>query len=197
MNPKLWPNLISGARVALMPAVLTTAIAGSRVWFVTLLAAALLTDAVDGFLARRLNAHTELGRKLDSVADYLTLITGIAGIALLWPEIMRRELPWVGLGLTSFFAVVVYGYVRLGRAPFYHTWASKAAAIATAFSLVPLLAEWSATPFHVVISLQVLVGLEEMAIAFLVPGHAGEMPSVWHALRLRRTNRTARVPRAV
>lgn len=187
MNPKRWPNLISGTRVALMPAVLTTAIAGLRSWFVLLLTAALLTDAIDGFLARRLNAHTELGRKLDSVADYLTLITGIAGIALLWPEIMRRELPWVGAGLASFFAVVVYGFVRLGRAPFYHTWASKVAAVGTALSLIPLLAGWSATPFHVLIAVQVLVGLEELAIAFLVPEHAGEMASVWHALRLRQT----------
>lgn len=188
MNPKLWPNLLSATRVALMPAVLTTAIAGSRRWFVVLLVAALATDALDGFLARRLNAYSDLGRKLDSVADYLTMITGIAGIALLWPEIMRRELPWVGVGFAAFFAVVVHGLVRFGRAPCYHTWASKAGAVATAFSLVPLLAGWSAVPFHVVIGFQILVGLEELTIAILVPAHVGEMPSAWHAWRLRREN---------
>lgn len=186
MNPKLWPNLLSGTRVALMPAVLATAIAGSRPWFVVLLVAALTTDALDGFVARRLNAYSDLGRKLDSVADYLTMITGTAGIALLWPEIMRRELPWVCTGFAAFFAVVVHGLVRIGRAPCYHTRASKVGAVATAFSLVPLLAGWSAAPFHVMIGLQVLVGLEELAIAFLVPAHVGEMPSAWHAWRLHR-----------
>lgn len=185
MNRKLWPNLLSGTRVALMPAVLATAIAGSRPWFVVLLVAALTTDALDGFVARRLKAYSDLGRKLDSVADYLTMITGTAGIALLWPEVMRRELPWVCTGFAAFFAVVVHGLVRLGRAPCYHTWASKTGAVGTAFSLIPLLAGWSATPFHVMIGLQVLVGLEELAIALLVPAHVGEMPSVWHAWRLR------------
>ncbi|MEY4939624.1 MAG: hypothetical protein RIQ93_1359 [Verrucomicrobiota bacterium] len=179
-----------------MPAVLAIALAGSRGWFIALLAAALLTDALDGFLARRWNAHTALGRKLDSVADYLTMITGIAGISLLWPDIMRRELPWVVVGLASFFAVVVYGFVRLGRAPFYHTWASKIAAVATAFSLIPLLAGWSATPFHVMMALQVLVGVEEMAIAFVLPAHTGEIPGIWHALRLQRMRPAARVLRA-
>jgi phosphatidylglycerophosphate synthase len=89
------PNLLSALRIALMPAVLLTAVGGSKPWFVGLLVAALLTDAFDGFLARRLHAESELGRKLDSFADYLVMITGIAGIALLWPDIMRRELPWV------------------------------------------------------------------------------------------------------
>lgn len=186
MNPKLWPNILSAARIVLMPAVLTSAIAGSRPWFIVLLTAALATDALDGFLARRLHAFTDFGRKLDSAADYLTMVTGIAGIALLWPESMRRELAWVGTGLAAFFAVVVYGFVRLGRAPCYHTWASKAGVVGCAFSMIPLLAEWTAVPFHAAIVFLILAGAEEMTIAVLVPSHAGEMPSAWHAWRLRR-----------
>ena len=180
------PNLLSAARIALMPAVLTTAVAGSRLWFVILLMLSLVTDALDGYLARRLNAYSDLGRKLDSFADYITLFTGLAGIALLWPAIMQRELPWVAVVMAAFFAAVVYGFVRLGRAPCYHTWASKALAVGCALSLVPLLAEWSAVPFHVVVVLQVLAGAEEIAIAVLVPWHVGEMPTLWHAWRLRR-----------
>lgn len=185
----LVPNLLSALRIALMPAVLLTAVGGSKPWFVGLLVAALLTDAFDGFLARRLQAESELGRKLDSLADYLVMITGIAGIALLWPDIMRRELPWVATGLVAFFAVVIYGFVRLGRAPCYHTWASKILAVACGPTLIPLLAEWSAVPFHVVMTLLVLCGAEEILIAALVPWHVGEMPTVWHAWRLRRTAR--------
>lgn len=179
------PNILSALRIALMPAVLLTAVGGSRRWFVGLLVVALLTDALDGFLARRLHAQSELGRKLDSWADYLTMITGIAGIAILWPAIMQRELTWVATGLVAFFAVVIYGFVRLGRAPCYHTWASKILAVACALSMIPLLAEWSATPFHVAMALLVACGVEELAIALLVPQHTGEVPTVWHAWRMR------------
>lgn len=169
-----------------MPAVLLTAMGGLKAWFVGLLIAGLLTDALDGYLARRFKAQSELGRKLDSFADYLTMITGIAGIALLWPAIMQRELVWVTVGLVAFFAVVVYGFVRLGRAPCYHTWASKVLAVACGLSMVPLLAEWSAVPFHVAMTLLVLCGVEEILIAVLVPWHEGEVPTVWHAWRMRR-----------
>ena len=186
MNPKRWPNLLSGARLALAPAILITAMAGSQAWFVALLSASLLTDALDGWIARRLDAHSELGRKLDSVADYLTMITGIAGIALLWPDITRRELPWIAAALTAFFAVVVYGFIRLGRAPCYHTWAAKAGAVACAFSLIPLLSGHTAIPFHAAIILQVIAGLEEMAIVLLIPTHEGAMATIWHAMKVRR-----------
>ncbi|MEY2877815.1 MAG: hypothetical protein RLZZ15_195 [Verrucomicrobiota bacterium] len=181
--------MLSALRIALMPAVLSTALGGSRPWFLALLTIALLTDALDGFLARRWNAGSELGRKLDSAADYLTMITGIAGIALLWPDIMHRELAWVVAGLTAFFAVIVYGLVRLGRAPCYHTWASKALGVACAFSLVPLLAGWTALPFRIAMALLVLGGLEEIVIAMLVPWHEGEIASAWHAWRLRAARR--------
>jgi phosphatidylglycerophosphate synthase len=188
VNPKLWPNLVSGTRIALMPAVLAVAIAGSRRWFVILVVTALATDALDGYLARRLNAFTEFGRKLDSAADYLVLVTGLAGIALLWPDIVQRELPWIVAGLTAFFAVIVYGFARLGRALCYHTWVSKLGVAGCALSLIPLLAGWSAAPFHAMVILLILAGIEEMTIAMLVPAHVGEMPSVWHAWRMRREN---------
>ena len=185
MNRKLWPNLLSGARIALMPAVLTAAIAGSRTWFLVLLGLSLATDALDGFLARRFNAFTEFGRKLDSAADYLTMIVGLAGIALLWPEIMRRELPWVVSAMAAFFAVIVYGFVRLGRAPCYHTWASKVGAVGIALSMIPLLMELTPLPFHAMVVLEIFAGLEEMTIVVLVPSHQGEMATVWHAWRAR------------
>lgn len=189
MNRKLWPNLITATRMALSPAVLMVAVAGSKPWFVGLITATLLTDALDGYLARRLNARSDLGRKLDSAADYLTLIIGLAGIALLWPDIMRREMPWIVAALVSFFAVIVVGFVRLGRAPCYHTWISKLGAVGCAFSLIPLLSGGTAVPFHVLTILQVIGGVEELLIVFLVPAHTGEMPTVWHAWRLRRASR--------
>ena len=185
MNPKLWPNLLSGARIALTPAVLTSAMAGSRRWFLVLLAASLVTDALDGFLARRLNAFSDFGRKLDSAADYLTMITGLAGIAMLWPDIVHRELAWIVADLAAFFAVIVYGFVRLGRAPCYHTWATKLGAVACALSLIPLLGEWSAVPFHAAVTVQIFAGIEELTIALLVPSHHGEMATAWHAWRRR------------
>ncbi|MBP6507335.1 MAG: CDP-alcohol phosphatidyltransferase family protein [Opitutaceae bacterium] len=194
MKKSPLPNWLSTLRIVLAPAALTAALAGSKPWFIGLLAAGLLTDAIDGIIARHLKAETDFGRKLDSAADYVTMLIGIAGIALLWPDIMKRELPWVIAALGAFFAVIVYGFLRLGRAPCYHTWAAKVFAVACALSIVPLLAEWAAWPFHAAISLQILGGVEEMVIVLLLPEHRGEMPTVWHAWRQRRRARAGLNP---
>lgn len=186
MTRKHLPNLVSATRIALMPAVLATALGGARLWFTVLIIVALLTDALDGYLARRLDAVTQFGRKLDSAADYMTIIVGVSGVALLWPEIVKRELPWIITGVVAFFAVIIYGFLRLGRAPCYHTWASKTGMILCPLTLVPLLNEWTPRPFHAAMLLLVLTGIEEIAIALVIPRHAGEMPTVWHALRRRR-----------
>lgn len=174
-----------------MPFVLASAFAGERGWFSGLLAAALATDVLDGYLARRLNAHSQFGRKLDSIADYSVLFVGLAGIAMLWPDVVRQEWPWFAAVMFSFFAAMIFCFVRLGRAPCYHTWLSKGTVAGCAVSLVPLLAGWTATPAHVVATLQVLVGVEEIAIAVLVPWHVGEMPTVWHAWQLRKAKALA------
>ena len=186
MHRRHWPNLISATRLALMPAVLGAAVARERELFVGLIAFSLLTDAVDGTLARRLGAESEFGRKLDSAADYVTLFTGTTGIALLWPEVVRRELPWILTGVAAFLAVIVLGLVRLGRAPCYHTWASKTGAILCPLTLIPLLTGGPAWPFHTVILFLILTGLEEVAILVVLPRHVGEMPTLWHAWRRRR-----------
>ncbi len=185
LKTKTLPNLLSGFRIAIMPALLMTAVVGSRPWFVGLLTMCLMTDWLDGFLARRLNAGSDLGRKLDSAADYVTLITGSAGIALLWPGIVHRELPWVIAGLSAFFAVLAFGFVRFGRALGYHTWATKVLVIVTGLSLIPLLSGHAAWPFHVAVFLQIIATLEQVAIALLLPRYVGEMPTLWHAWRLK------------
>lgn len=187
---KHLPNLLSVVRLACAPLMVASAFEnGSRSWFFALFGAALLTDALDGFLARRLHAESDLGRRLDSWGDYAMTVAVVAGIWLLWPEVMRREWPWFLTTLAGCLAIVASGLIRWRRVLGYHTWLAKGVAIVLPPAVVILLIGWSAIPFHGAVALQVICGLEEMAIAFLLPSFSGHMPSLWHALRHRREER--------
>jgi len=191
---KQLPNLLSLVRlIGTAPLLVGAMVADSRSWFFGLLCVAWLTDALDGWFARRLHAVSELGRMLDSWGDYVTAALCVTGLAWLWPEVMAREWPWLATGVTAFFAIVIYGLVRDGRPPGYHTWLAKAVAVVLPFALAALLAGWSARPLHGAVILQVLATAEEFIITRLLPGYSGMMPSVWHAWR-RRESRPAVPP---
>jgi phosphatidylglycerophosphate synthase len=184
---KRLPNLLSALRLVLAPVmVIEAAAGGSRAGFLILFGAALVTDALDGYLARRLHAVSDLGRRLDSWGDYVMTAAAVAGIWLLWPDVMRREWPWFLTMVAAGFAIVIYGLVRWRRVLGYHTWLAKAMVFALPAAAAVLVAGWSAVPFHLAVLLQVLCGGEEMAIALLLPGYSGEMRSLWHAWRRRR-----------
>src|SRR4029079_1777995 len=87
------PNLITLARIILVPVVVWAIASGQlRLAFLLFLAAA-VSDGVDGFLAKRFGMKTELGAYLDPLADkvlidaiYVTL--GITAVIPLWIVIL-------------------------------------------------------------------------------------------------------------
>ncbi|HVV61239.1 MAG TPA: CDP-alcohol phosphatidyltransferase family protein [Pseudolabrys sp.] len=97
------PNLITLGRILLVP-VVVWAIASGAMWiaFVLFLAAG-ISDAVDGYLAKRFHMTTELGSYLDPLADKALLVSiyvtlGIAGAIPRWLVILvvSRDIMIVG-----------------------------------------------------------------------------------------------------
>ncbi|MBW3594629.1 MAG: CDP-alcohol phosphatidyltransferase family protein [Actinobacteria bacterium] len=83
------PNLISAARLATVPFFLWLWFAGSTEVAVVVYAIGASTDFVDGFVARRTGAISELGKLLDPLADrifILALAIALVGDGTLpWP----------------------------------------------------------------------------------------------------------------
>jgi cardiolipin synthase (CMP-forming) len=75
------PNLVTFARLACLPVYLWLLLArDDRVSAALLLAALGATDWVDGYIARRFNQVSELGKVIDPVADRFLFFVGIGGI---------------------------------------------------------------------------------------------------------------------
>jgi len=102
------PNLITLCRILLVPVVVWAITAGEmRVAFVLFLAAG-ISDAVDGFLAKRFGMGTELGAFLDPLADKAMLISiyvalGIMAAVPRWLVILvvSRDIMIVGAVMVS------------------------------------------------------------------------------------------------
>lgn len=98
--------------------------------FIPLYVLAGLTDAVDGFIARKLQLTSSLGAKLDSIGDFFYFI--VLGIYLLYnyQELLSPFLMPVLLVFAIRVAAIVIGLVKYGELTMIHTFANKAAGIA-------------------------------------------------------------------
>src|SRR5690554_2171081 len=66
------PNILSLYRVLVFPVIFYMALSGNESWFVILLCISLVSDILDGNLARLLKVQTNFGAALDNLGDMLT-----------------------------------------------------------------------------------------------------------------------------
>jgi len=178
------PNLLSAFRLLAAPLMLFLAWTDAPYWFLLFLAISLATDALDGFLARRLGWQSELGARLDSWGDFLTYATVPLGAWWLWPDILRREASFVVLTVVAYGLPVLVGFIKYRRLTSYHTWAAKASAVVMGVGAFTLFLTDLAWPFRCAAVFQALEACEEIAITWLLPQQRSNVPSFWHARRL-------------
>jgi cardiolipin synthase len=102
------PNLITLARIVLVPVVVWAILAGQMGLAFILFLAAGVSDGVDGFIAKRFGMTTVLGAYLDPLADKALLVSiyvtlGINSVLPLWLVILvvSRDIMIVGGVLLS------------------------------------------------------------------------------------------------
>lgn len=155
------PNLLSGVRLLAAAMGFLPAAGGA---FAALYLFCGLTDVLDGWLARRLHAESEVGARLDSAAD--ACFTA-AVLFRLWPLVRAYGwLPWYAatVALVRLSAVLLVK-LRFGWFGSAHTWGNKAAGLLLFFwSPIWLLAgkDWLLLPLCFAAGLS---ALEELALS--------------------------------
>lgn len=125
------PNALSLLRL-MGAAVLAFLPVGGGFWAVYLLCG--LSDMLDGALARRLKAESELGSKLDSLGDLVLVI--VCAVRLL-PGLELAVWAWVWIGIIA--AVKLLCYAAVKEIP--HTKLNKLTG-ACLFMLLPVVLLW-------------------------------------------------------
>ncbi|MCX7930471.1 MAG: CDP-alcohol phosphatidyltransferase family protein [Chlorobi bacterium] len=110
------PNILSATRLLIAVPLVWAISTDRRTLAIALGMAALVSDALDGFIARRAGADSELGRVLDPVAD--KVLAAAVGLTLM----LRQVLPvwYVAAIVGRDVLIVVAGAVlarRVGRVP--------------------------------------------------------------------------------
>jgi len=137
MKARHIPNILSISRIFFGIALLF--LGKNKFWFLGCLAAAGISDVLDGILARRFGWESELGQKLDSAADGVYIVCAILAV------IFSIENLSVTLYNYAIFAVLFAGravnmvitWVKFRRVGFIHTRSSRWASVPI-FILLPV-----------------------------------------------------------
>ncbi len=132
------PNILSGARLAAAPVLYYAVYVRMEELFAWLLLACIVSDMLDGIIARSFHLHSRLGAILDSLADIAMLVGAIAGLFRFQPTFMRDHyLPFAWLiGLYAFN--ICFSLLRYGKVSSFHTYGCRLAGYLGAFFIISL-----------------------------------------------------------
>lgn len=180
------PNTVTASRILLAPVLLVLAWQRWERAFLVCLIVSLVTDILDGKLARWLNQKSELGTKLDSWADFLTYMAVPVCAYWLRPDILTNEWPAFVAVVASYTLPVTIGFLKYRRLTSYHTRGAVLSAYLIGASVIVLFAHGPSLPFRIAAVVLVLAELEEIAMTCVLPVWRSNVPSLKHALVLRR-----------
>ncbi len=177
------PNLLTGFRFVAAPVLLWMAWHDYPIAFMGLLAITFASDLLDGLAARLTGQVTQFGATLDSWADVITYLTIALCCWWLWPDIMGRELLYVGLIIASCLLPALAGMLKFGRFTSYHTWGVKIAAAAMGLTLYVLFLGGPPWPFQVAAVMCIVAAIEEIVITWLLHEPESNLRSVWDVVK--------------
>ena len=119
------PNLLSLYRLFAFPFILGMVILKWEVLFAIFICISLVTDILDGWIARQFNQKTEYGAKLDSIADMTTYFLGFIGLFVFkWSDIEPYKYP-LFLFIFLFLVCYFFSLIKFGRFPSLHLYSWK------------------------------------------------------------------------
>ncbi len=117
------PNPFTWLRLLLLPGLWALALAGQAAWLGVGLAAAVLTDVLDGRLAQRDPRYA--AGDLDALADKALALSVAGWLAWLRPAIWRAHPALLLLAAAVYGAMLLYGRVKFGKLSTLHLHSGK------------------------------------------------------------------------
>jgi CDP-diacylglycerol--glycerol-3-phosphate 3-phosphatidyltransferase len=188
-RPVRLVNAITFFRVAVFPFFIVVLILNRIDIFKWLLLISFLTDALDGFLARKLKANSILGARLDSIGDDLTVLAGLLGMFVFRWEFLKTAWIPIVVVLGIFIIQTLYALFKYQKTTSFHTLGAKTAAMLQGMFLCSLFffnepVYWL---FYAALVVTALELVEEIVMVTILPKWKSDVLGIYWALKIKNT----------
>lgn len=179
------PNILSLFRIIAAPFLLLAGWLGMVNLFYILFGLMLLSDALDGIIARVLDQTSELGARLDSYGDILTYLSTPLAVWWLWPDLIKKEIYYIIAAIIIYVLPSVFSLIKFGKLASYHTWITKFSAVMMSIGVVILLGFGHNILFHLAVYFLMIEMIENILITMILHKQYTDVHSLWHAWKKR------------
>ena len=163
------PNLLSFYRLVTFPLLLWFIYSGQGTLFAIFICINLVTDILDGLIARAFNLKTKFGAKLDSLADNGTYIAAILGVFTFKFEELSKDIWMLWLFIGFFVSGLLISFIKFKQFPSLHLYTTKIGGYIQGFFLFILFAwGYHQNLFYAAMVMGYISHIEEISILLII-----------------------------
>ncbi len=152
--------------------------------FTWLLLVSYSTDAIDGYLARKLKITSPRGSQLDSFGDQVTVVVGLIGLYYFETNFIKTNLVLILIAFVPYIIQMIIAFSKYGKATAFHTYLAKlSAVIQSVFILWSLFFSPEYSLFYTMIAIGFLETFEEITLIFMYDKWASDIKGIYWAYR--------------
>ncbi len=187
------PNGLTLYRIVVFPLILYFALSGKEVLYAAFFVFSLLTDVADGYFARRYNLETELGARLDSIADDLSYLLAFTGIYVFkWDDFRPHAVSFL-IYVGFLVATVVVSLIRFRGFPSFHLYTTKIGGYIEGIFFICLFTVGFITPFYYVMIVWGILGaVEHIIIQLILPEMRSNVKGLYWVLKEKKNRKSNR-----
>lgn len=181
------PNVITSYRLFIDPVILYFIISGKEKLFAIFLVINLLTDVLDGYIARKYHMETEIGAKLDGFADNFTYVLAFIGLFVFKMDELRPHLVSFIIFIIMLVSTVIVSLLKFRKFPSYHLFTTKTSGYIQAFFFISLfLVGFIAPLYYFMIAWGIMGAIECIAINLIIPEMRSDIMGLYWVLKERK-----------
>jgi cardiolipin synthase (CMP-forming) len=184
--PLTIPNILSLYRLFMLPVILLMILLKLELVYAILLVISLNTDVWDGFIARRFNQQTDIGARIDSLADIGVYICALTGITIFKIEELGPDAWLFYMFVASYLITHLSPLIKFGKIQSFHLWSIKLGGyLQGIFFILLFFVEYIPLYFYIMVNISLLAFIESLTIQMILPEMRSNVKGLYWILKER------------
>lgn len=155
----------------------------------------LLSDILDGIIARKQNVSTATLRRLDSQSDMLFLLSIGISSWIIYPELISNHIWEIRFILALEVLCYIVSIVKFKKESSSHAFLSKMWGLSLLAAFTAMIGfKYAGIPFYIALILGFIAHIDRLLITLILPRWTHDVPSAYHAYLIRKGMKIKRNP---